>query len=117
MSKTRGTTTVGVALILASLGVGLGLLPQQQPLQATAAVQKTDQERVVGTWRFTKGRAGGKDLPEEFLVLSRLTFTKDGKVTFAMFDKEQQGNFKLPKAGQIDMPLGMGPPSPGIYKF
>jgi RNA polymerase sigma factor (sigma-70 family) len=104
----------------APLGIaarGLGQQPKQQP-KATARTQ-TDKERLVGTWRVTQGRGDGKDLPPDFVLLTRLTFTKEGKLVFTVADESKEGKYKLVEPGQIDLTLFSAKEelSHGIYKF
>jgi RNA polymerase sigma factor (sigma-70 family) len=140
MHTTKWAMTALAATFLAGLGLALGLVTQQvlqarQPdgqsnviaavrgQQAGAAdkepaAQKKDQERIVGTWRVTKGRADGKDIPEGLTALGRLAFSKDGKVTLTMLDEIKEGKYKLVGPGQIDMTLNAGKEDGlGIYKF
>ncbi len=105
----RKTEAVGV--LLAALGLAL---VGQHALQAQ---QKTDKDSLVGTWKIVKAKAAGKDLPEEFTVLSRLTFSRDGKLIFTMLDKNMESKYAWLKAGQLDLALGTVDPSPAIYKF
>jgi uncharacterized protein (TIGR03067 family) len=128
-------------VVLAGLGTGLGLWTQQilqaetpaarvatatgagQPQQPAgqpkvATAQKTDEQRFVGTWRITKGRQDGKDMPEEFLMLARLTFTKDGKMSMTLLEDSREYKYKLTAPGQLDFAMGTGDDlSPSIYKF
>ena len=111
-------TTAARPLFLGCLGVGLGLLTHRHTLQAKeAAAQKTDKDYFVGTWKITKARAGGKEIPAEIIGLSRFIITKDGKVNFQVLEENKEGHYKLPAAGQIDIALGQTDLSPGIYKF
>ena len=78
--------------------------------------KKTDAERIVGTWRITKGRGEGEDAPE-ILALARLTFSKDGNVTMTALEETKKGQFKLVGPGHIDLQLGSEKWGPGIYEF
>jgi RNA polymerase sigma factor (sigma-70 family) len=141
MTITKCVTTILATLLLGSVGTGLGLgayqalqgEPSNAPGQAVAAAnvpslngkakvaagKKADKDRIVGVWRFTKGRADGKDLPEEFVVLARLTFTKDGKAIMSVVEEGKEGKYKLVGPGIIDITLGVGSDqlAPAIYKF
>jgi RNA polymerase sigma factor (sigma-70 family) len=89
-------------------------LPQANANTVAPPPQKTDAERIVGTWRFTKARADGKDMPSEFLLLARLTFAKDGTMSMTVLDQGQSGKYTLGGAGKIDT---TEPPGVGIFKF
>jgi RNA polymerase sigma factor (sigma-70 family) len=137
MQMTRWT--VGTFLVLVLFGVGLGLgtagrqvlqagTPDQpegqprivaQPLPPRGAQpQKPDKERIVGTWKITRGRVEGKDLPEDITFLMRLEFTKDGRVAMKMLEEGKDGPYQLQGPGQIDITLGTDErANPGIYKF
>jgi uncharacterized protein (TIGR03067 family) len=104
---TRRTSTVLAVIFLAGIGA------------PAAATQKSDAERIVGTWRITKARAEGKDLPQEVFVLARLTMTADGKYTITLPEKSADGKYSVIGRGQIDMtPFGnRNDLAPGLYKF
>jgi RNA polymerase sigma factor (sigma-70 family) len=140
MHTTKWAMTALAATLLAGLGLALGLVTQQvlqarQPdVQSNAilavrgqkagagdkepAAQKKDQERIIGTWRISKGCANGKDIPAEYTALGRLTFSKDGKITLSVVDDIKQGNYKLVGPGQVDFTFDAGKEDGlAIYKF
>jgi hypothetical protein len=47
----------------------------------------------------------------------RLTFSKDGKMTLLVSEKDNEGKYKLGQAGQVDVAAGTPEFSQGIYKF
>jgi len=118
-----------VSTLLAVIGVGAALsyagyqtfadseqtvALQAQAKQKVAPPQKTDAERIVGTWKIAKGVANGKDLPADFTDFMRMTFTKNGKVNMsAAGEPKKDGDYKLPSPGKIDLLPG----THGIYKF
>lgn len=83
------------------------------------AGERTDQQRLAGTWRFAAGKADGRPFPAEFLALARLTFTDNGTVTMTMVQEAKSGKYVLVGPGKIDLDVGAGGPdlSPGIYRF
>jgi uncharacterized protein (TIGR03067 family) len=103
---TRATSVAAALLLLAGLGA------------TAAAAQKSDDERIVGTWRITKARSEGKDLPDEFLSGMRLILKTDGKLTVVVPDKNAEGKYRLVGRGQIDVTaFGGSDLTPGLYKF
>jgi uncharacterized protein (TIGR03067 family) len=103
---TRRTTTVLTLIFLAGLGA------------PAAAAQKSDDERIVGTWRITKAHSEGKDLPDEFISLLRLNLMPGGKLALKLPDKDAEGKYKLLGRGQIDIAtFGGNALTPGLYKF
>jgi RNA polymerase sigma factor (sigma-70 family) len=86
--------------------------PQPKP---AAQPQKTDAERIVGTWRIVKGVTSGREMPADFVNYARLTFTKDGRVNMSVGGEpnKKDGEYKLVGAGKIDLL----PSTHGIYKF
>src|ERR1043166_8522464 len=102
--------TAGViALLLAGFGV----------MQAPAGKEKkSDADKIVGVWKIEKAVLGGKELPEEITKIVRFKFTKDGKASFGVAGKEEEGNYKITGPGKIEMTEPHGKqPGPGIYKF
>ncbi|HYV37741.1 MAG TPA: DUF1559 domain-containing protein [Gemmataceae bacterium] len=81
--------------------------------------KKTDDERILGTWRLTKGQQSGEDLPPELVSAARFAFSKDGRLAIFLAGtekKEKDGGFKIVGPGQIDIG-DPGKLSLGIYKF
>jgi uncharacterized protein (TIGR03067 family)/prepilin-type processing-associated H-X9-DG protein len=82
---------------------------------------KSDQERILGSWRISSARGDGNDMPTDLRELARVAFSKDGKalLTFGGQGKDE-GKYKFAGPGQIDLNLGdkgAKALSPGIYKF
>jgi RNA polymerase sigma factor (sigma-70 family) len=98
-----------------SYGAAAAVAPQQE--KQPKGKGKSDAERFVGTWKITTIQANGEILPPELKVLARLVFAKDGKAAMKLADEGDEGSFKLPAAGQIDLAINKGGPVPGIYKF
>jgi RNA polymerase sigma factor (sigma-70 family) len=73
---------------------GFGVVQEAQP-------QKTDAERIVGTWRVAQLRNDGQESPSE-AALYRITFTKNGTVllTFAT-EKAISGTYDVFRPGQV----------------
>jgi uncharacterized protein (TIGR03067 family)/prepilin-type processing-associated H-X9-DG protein len=122
MHTTQSTLSLLAVTLLTGLGIGLGLSSQPglqaADVQGKEAAQKTDEQRLVGTWRITKGREDGKDIAAELCLLTRLTFAKDGKWTMTLIDESKELRFKFAAPGQIDVTLfSRGDFTPGIYKF
>ena len=115
----KAIPTVLALILLLGLGTSSGPATEPHLLQGKKApVQKTDKENMVGTWRITKGREGGKVLPSEITAIIRLVFTKDGKATLQMPEGGKEGKYQVAAAGQIDIAFGgQAKLSPGIYKF
>jgi RNA polymerase sigma factor (sigma-70 family) len=88
-------------------------------LLTAQAGKKTDAERFVGTWRIASATADGKEIPEEFRILARMTFTKDGKASLtAAMVNGKEGTYKVLGDGKVDLVLGEGKDlGAGIYKF
>src|SRR5207237_290612 len=79
---------------------------------------KTDAEKLIGTWRFTSALANGESLPQEFIALARLTFSKDGKAAMLVGSENSEGNYKVIAPGKIDLTTNKrAEPGPGIYQF
>jgi RNA polymerase sigma factor (sigma-70 family) len=92
--------------------------PQAQGKDREPAGKKTDQERIVGTWRIASILSDGKPVEPEFSGLTRLTFTKDGKAIMNVAKQISEGTYKLVVAGKIDVSFNpREKPGPGIYKF
>jgi RNA polymerase sigma factor (sigma-70 family) len=128
---------VGMVLALGALAFGAGLLhnavagsgsggPVSGSMVSGAmahaypaqAGKKTDAARFVGAWRINGGTFAGKELPEEFKVLARMTFAKDGKTSFSIFLDAKDGTYKVVGDGKVDLVLGKGMDlGPAIYKF
>jgi RNA polymerase sigma factor (sigma-70 family) len=140
MNLTKWATNIALMVLVGGLGVGLSLvtyeaLGGQQPDTSAKAVlvqtlqdvkgqakaktsDKADKERIVGTWRITKGRADGKEMPEEFTALARMTFTKDGKLIFTMLTEDKEGKYDLVGPGKLDLSFDTAKEMGlGIYKF
>src|SRR5262249_13107833 len=78
---------------------------------------KTDQQRILGTWRVTGGQINGQELPAEYKAFVRMTFAKDGKMAMKILEEGKEGTYKIPAAGSIDLLVQDQQPGPGIYKF
>jgi uncharacterized protein (TIGR03067 family) len=84
----------------------------------TAAGEKSDVDKFVGTWRVTMVKDNGKDVPAELVAGMRMTFTKDGKVKLTIPKDTLEGAFKIVGAGQIDIAVkDTEKLDPGIYKL
>ena len=84
----------------------------------TAAGEKSDVDKFVGTWRVTMLKDNGKDVPAELVAGMRMTFTKDGKVKLTFSGETLDGAFKLVGAGKIDIAVkDTEKLDPGIYKL
>jgi len=81
--------------------------------------QKTDAERILGTWRFVKIVAEGTDDSSGAMaVLARLTFFKDGKAVISAPDTSKPGTYKLEGQGQLVFDKGdFKSFGPTLYKF
>jgi RNA polymerase sigma factor (sigma-70 family) len=108
----------------AGADAGSGHAPGQAALNAAkahpaqGAGKKSDEERIVGTWRFASANLGGQPLREEVKVLARMTFTKEGKFTFSIVEKANEATFKIVGPGKIDLDFDKDQQtSPGIYQF
>ncbi len=118
-------------LLVSGLGAGASLATyaafteQQTELGIAAPIfqhappgERSDKDRIVGTWRFAKAVANGQDLPVEFTTVARMTFTKDGKLVMKVLDQAKEGAYKLVGAGKIDMsPNSDKDLGPAIFKF
>jgi RNA polymerase sigma factor (sigma-70 family) len=84
---------------------------------AIAQSQKTDAERIVGSWRIAKIQIKGREESEETFALHRMKFSKDGKVVMTVINEfARQGTYKIVGPGQIDLDMDTRP-GMGIYKF
>ncbi|MBI3411276.1 MAG: sigma-70 family RNA polymerase sigma factor [Planctomycetes bacterium] len=95
-----------------------GELAKGEP--AKGAAQKTDKERIVGTWRVTKATTDGKDLDRDFSSsLIRFIFANDGKMILTLVDDVKKGDYNLVGVGKVDLAIGMKDQGvlPAIYKF
>jgi len=100
-----------------SLGIGAAALLATQAGPGT----KTDQERILGSWRIAKAMGDGSDMPLDFRELTRLAFTKDGKALLTLAGEgKDDGQYVFVAPGQLDLNLGDRKEkdlSPCIYKF
>jgi RNA polymerase sigma-70 factor (ECF subfamily) len=135
----RKLRTIVAVLLAVSLATAVcvftypasGEEPQQPPrprlLQAAprlAVQDKTDKEKLQGTWHAVSGEVGGKDVSEEFAKKLSIVFAGD-KITLAGLvrgEKENgvEGTFKLdptakPKA--IDIHITNKEDGVGIYEL
>ncbi|HYV37740.1 MAG TPA: DUF1559 domain-containing protein [Gemmataceae bacterium] len=79
--------------------------------------KKTDEERIVGAWRLTKGTIAGEDAPAD-IGLVFWVFSKDGKFHTQILGKKETGKlamYKIVGPGQID--LGVDDMHKAIFKF
>jgi uncharacterized protein (TIGR03067 family)/prepilin-type processing-associated H-X9-DG protein len=141
MNLTKWATNIALMVLVGGLGIGLSLasyqalggqqadapgtkgglvqVSQEGKGQARAkADEKADKDRIVGTWRIAKGRADGKEMPEEFTALARMTFTKEGKLIFTMLTEDKEGKYDLVGPGKLDLSFDTAKEMGlGIYKF
>ena len=57
-------------------------------------IEKTDQEKIQGTWHIASLISSGEDVPAEFVKTITFTFAKD-KYTAKVVDKITEGTFRL----------------------
>jgi RNA polymerase sigma factor (sigma-70 family) len=138
LTKLRNVTGLFVTALVMALGAGFlcAALAQDpdkgadQPQAARSGARvnqgpgqpdkKSDAQRFIGTWRFASALIDGQDLPEEFKVLARLTFTKDGKATMTILDeaKDGEGSYKIVDPGKVDIAvMATKEKTPALYKF
>jgi uncharacterized protein (TIGR03067 family) len=89
----RGT----VALILATTTL-LGV--------QGCAGKKTDEERLIGSWRVVQVRTNGTETRTELLAASRWTVDKNGKISTVVGDQPKAGTFQVVGPGQLDTEFG-----------
>lgn len=98
-------TTLAFVFAVASLGSST-----QNPVSTQ---QNSDAERIVGVWRAVKQLSNGQEeLSKGLIVVSRMTFAKDGKATVRIGELEQKQTYAFGAPGQINV-AGQ----PGIYRF
>jgi RNA polymerase sigma factor (sigma-70 family) len=91
------------------------LQAQPKPKAAAPPVQKTDAERIVGTWKIVNGIADGKNaFPAEVLAIGRFIFHKDGKMNFMAGEHSETSTYKIVGPGKLDALNSLGV---GIYQF
>jgi RNA polymerase sigma factor (sigma-70 family) len=140
MNLSKWVTSIALMVLVGGLGIGLSLATYQalggqqadEPGKAglvrtslegkgqakVKAGDKADKDRIVGTWRITKGRVDGKEMPEEFTALARMTFSKDGKLIFTIISEDKEGKYDLVGPGKLDLSFDTSKEMGlGIYKF
>jgi RNA polymerase sigma factor (sigma-70 family) len=114
-----GSSWVGAGLVAGQAsagGNGAAALLGRHAGQAAGA-QKTDAERIVGTWNIVKVRSGGQEEDAIRISVIQFTFGKDGTLAMSVVGEvAKSGKFKLPAAGQIDLDI-RGMDAMGIYQF
>jgi RNA polymerase sigma factor (sigma-70 family) len=135
VTKITKCTVIGLVLTIVVGGsgwIGSGLVAGQAPAvsqkaAATSALlpggqaavgQKSDAERIVGSWVIVKVRANGDGGPDGLVGLAQFSFTKEGSMALTIAgEAAKSGKYSLPAAGKIDLDLGGNERAQGIYKF
>lgn len=99
--------------------VGMGVLVLT--VGVSAEEQKTNKEKLQGTWQVVRHEAEGEELPKELSQASRWTFTADRYIGKSP-EREYRGSFTLDpakKVKEIDLQPDDGDRKPlqGIYKM
>jgi uncharacterized protein (TIGR03067 family) len=87
-------------------------------VSAASAQDKSDKDKLQGTWLMVSGERAGKALPPEFAKDAKVVFAGD-KLTLKNKDFMLEGTFKLDpgkKPKEIDVDFN-GKPGKGIYQL
>jgi RNA polymerase sigma factor (sigma-70 family) len=143
MFLTKLTVTLAIAMTVGGLACGVGYVghavaTDQASIDSTVqaassrvsdifqrrtvyVAQKSDAERIIGTWRVAKLRINGQDEPAESLTLARMVFSGDAKFDLAVtLGQGMGGTYKINAPGQLELTLvkeNNQQKNPGIYKF
>jgi RNA polymerase sigma-70 factor (ECF subfamily) len=119
-------TGLGGSIYLALAGGAAPAGPAHGPTFAAGkartagdADQKTDKEKLQGTWQFVSAEKADKKLPDQELQEMEMVFSGD-TVTIPMKGEKKEVPFKLDpskKPREIDLVLVEGKPHRGIYSL